>query len=142
MRQSAIRKEPSSKTSLARPGLTFRSEVCLGDDDQVRRICTSTEVFSPEEIDLAGELVRERLRVGLVSGYYFLFTEMDGRLVGYTCFGPTPCTSGTFCLYWMAVDNKWRHLGLGREILTRTEIDILGLGGRRIFIDTSSRPDF
>jgi len=142
MSQVATRQETGVKASLTTPGVTFRSEVRLGDDDQVRRVCASTGVFSPEEVELAGELVRERLRIGLASGYHFLLAEMDGRLVGYTCFGPIPCTSGSFSLYWMAVDKEWCYLGLGREILTRTEIEILGLGGRRIFIDTSSRSDY
>lgn len=142
MKQIAVKKEASGKASLAWPGMTFRSEVRLGDDDQVRRICHSTGVFSPEEVELAQELVRERLRIGLASGYYFLLAEINGRLVGYSCFGPIPCTSASFDLYWMAVDKEWRHLGLGREILTRTEIEILALGGRCIFIETSSRLDY
>ena len=36
---------------------------------------------------------------------------VDERLAGWICWGPTPCTLGTYDLYWMAVDPAARQLG-------------------------------
>jgi len=36
--------------------------------------------------------------------YTALGADAEGRLVGWICWGPTPCTLGTYDLYWMAVD--------------------------------------
>src|SRR5690606_9058255 len=64
------------------------------------------------------------------------------RVVGYTCYGQTPCTSGTFDLYWIAVHNDLRSKGLGRILQRETEERIRALGGRRLFADTSGREQY
>lgn len=119
--------------------LTFRTEVRPADLESVRQITTSTGFFHEEEIDVACELVDERLKKGIASGYYFLFAELDGKTIGYSCFGPIPCTINRFDLYWIVVDNAYRGQGFGGEILHKSEEQIGTLGGERIYIETSSQ---
>ncbi len=62
------------------------------------------------------------------------------NLLGYTCFGPIPGTSHSFDLYWIAIDMKHRGKGLGSQLLIRSEKEICKMGGKRIYIETSSSP--
>lgn len=122
--------------------LTFRDNVKPADPDSIRDIVSSSGFFSREEIDIAVELVNERLDKGESSGYYFIFAERENRTVGYTCFGPVPGTIASFDLYWIAVHENLRGSGIGKQLLERSEQAIHRLGGRRIYIETSSRDKY
>jgi len=119
--------------------ITYRHAVEPDDSGRIRSIVESSEFFNPEEIEVAVELVVERLTKGEKSGYHFIFAEMDGRTVGYTCFGPIAGTQCSFDLYWIAVDNGSRGEGIGKGLLKKTEEAIREMNGRRIYIETSSR---
>ncbi|MBN2125105.1 MAG: GNAT family N-acetyltransferase [Deltaproteobacteria bacterium] len=117
----------------------FRADPVPSDIEGVREIVDSSGFFSREEIEVASELVRERLGRGPASGYFFLFAEAGGKVQGYTCFGPIPCTRESYDLYWIAVRNPLRGSGLGKALLRRTEAGILRMGGARVYVETSSR---
>jgi ribosomal protein S18 acetylase RimI-like enzyme len=109
---------------------------------RVREIVVSSGFFSEAEIDVAVELVKERLNKGIESGYYFLFAEKDRKVVGYSCFGPIPCTEESYDIYWIAVQEELRRSGLGAKILKRVENRIKRMGGKRIYVETSSREQY
>jgi ribosomal protein S18 acetylase RimI-like enzyme len=102
----------------------------------------STGFFRDDEIEIAVELVEERLARGTASGYEFIFAELDGILAGYACYGPIPCTTGSFDLYWIAVDPRYQRHGFGRALLSAVEIRIAARGGQRIYIDTSGKDQY
>lgn len=112
------------------------------DPQAVREIVASTGFFSEVEVDVAEELVRERLEKGPESGYYFLFADDGGGTVGYACYGPIACTVGSFDLYWIAVRRGVQGRGLGRALLIATEEAIARASGRGIYVETSSRPQY
>ena len=91
---------------------------------------------------MAVELLQENLSRGESSGYYFSFVEINERVVGYSCYGPIPCTRESYDLYWIAVLHEFRGRGIGRDLLQRTEEKIGELGGKRIYVDTSSREQY
>lgn len=122
--------------------LTFRQEVLQSDAQHVRELTTSTGFFMDAEIDVAVELVEERLSKGESSGYYFVFAEQGGRVVGYTCFGPIPCTMASFDLYWIAVHDSCRGQGIGKALMRKSEECIAAMGGTRVYIETSSRAQY
>jgi GNAT superfamily N-acetyltransferase len=124
------------------PKCTLRQDVCLADCQAVRHLLERTGFFRPDEVDIAVELVDARLRDGAESGYEFVLADIDDRLAGYTCFGPIPCTLGSFDLYWIAVDPAWQRSGIGRALVSAAELQITSLGGRRIYIDTSGRDQY
>ncbi len=124
------------------PEPTFREHVQERDADDVRDIVASTGFFSDEEADVAVELVREHLHKGPASGYLFVFAEVDGRTVGYACYGPVPCTLNTFDLYWIAVRTDTRGRGLGRALLGQVEERLRGPGRAKLVAETSSRPQY
>lgn len=122
--------------------VTFRFDAGPSDPETIRRIVESTGFFNDEEIDVAVELADERLAKGDASGYYFVFAEREGGTVGYACYGPIPGTRSSFDLYWIAVSSDRRGMGLGRMLMERAEAAIRGMGGTRVYIDTSSREQY
>jgi D-alanine-D-alanine ligase len=124
------------------PSLELRYEVCADDRETVRRLVDSTGVFSAVEIDVAVELVDDRLKRGQQSDYQFVFAEEGGRPVGYTCYGPIALTAASFDLYWIAVDKAMHGRKVGRLLLERTEELIRAAGGRQVYIETSNRQHY
>ena len=124
------------------PGVSFRHDVTPKDSEDIRHLVSATGFFSAAEVDVAVELVEERLVKGTASGYYFVLVDLENRLAGYSCFGPIPCTASSYDLYWIAVHPDFQHKGLGRMILHETERLIRGAGGTRIYADTSQRPQY
>jgi len=127
---------------LCRPSLLFREDVRPDDRQAVGRLVRATGFFSEEEIGIAEELVEERLSRGDVSGYFFIFAEAENRLLGYACFGPIPGSSHSFDLYWIAVDPGAQKRGIGRSLMDAAERLMAGRGARRIYAETSSRPQY
>ena len=125
------------------PALAFRESVAADDPRRIRELVSATGFFHADEVAVAEELVTERLRLGEASGYLFLLAEdAAGRLAGYACFGPTPCTASSYDLYWIAVDPAFQKGGLGRELSRRCEAIIRRRGGTRLYAETSNRPQY
>lgn len=122
--------------------ITFRKQIKPSDLEAIARIVQSSTFFSAAEIDLACELAAEKLSDGNESSYQFLFGEDENFVWGYSCFGLIPATAGSYDLYWIAVDNDLRDCGLGKQLLKKTEELILAAGGRHIYVETSSRPQY
>ena len=122
--------------------LVFRTSVNDTDIENVREIVSSTGFFSDEEVIIAAELVEERLTKGESSGYFFLFIEIDGKTIGYSCFGPIPATKLSYDLYWIAVHNDYQNRGLGKLLLYESEKAINELGGKRIYVETSGKEQY
>jgi len=120
----------------------WRNVVRPEDPENIREIVSSTGFFSQDEIDIAVELVTERLEKGIESGYHFIFSEIDGKTIGYSCFGPIPATQNSFDLYWIAVHNDYRGAGIGKQLLMISEEAIHRLGGVRVYIETSGRGQY
>ncbi len=125
-----------------RESLSFREEVRPGDVGAVREIVTSTGFFHAHEIDVALELVDDRLQKGLKSGYLFVFAAQAGRTVGFSCYGEIACTAGSYDLYWIAVHNDCRGQGIGGMLLEKTEKLIADRRGRAVWVETSGREKY
>jgi GNAT superfamily N-acetyltransferase len=123
--------------------MKLRAGVRPADRDAVRRLVASSGFFSAEEEEIAVELVDEALAKGEgPSGYHFVFAEQAGVPVGYVCFGPISGTESSHDLYWIVVDQAQRGGGLGR-VLEQACLDaVRALGGRRVYVDTSSRDQY
>jgi ribosomal protein S18 acetylase RimI-like enzyme len=123
-------------------GISFRGDIAAADIAQVRQLVEVTGFFHADEVAIAAELVMERLHKGEASGYHFIMADAAGRLVGYACFGPIPCTKTSYDLYWIAVQPNFQGRGLGRRLLQAAEHRMQQLGGTRVYVDTSSREQY
>jgi ribosomal protein S18 acetylase RimI-like enzyme len=122
--------------------LIYRQHIQRSDIEAIADIVKSSGFFSAAEIDIALELAEAKLTQPLDSSYQFLFAEDKKHVVGYTCFGLIPATSGSYDLYWIAIDEQLRGAGLGKDLMKRTETIIYDLGGKRIYAETSSRHQY
>jgi acetoin utilization deacetylase AcuC-like enzyme/GNAT superfamily N-acetyltransferase len=122
----------------AREALEWRSAVMADDVGRVRSLAASTGYFSAAEVDIAGELVTERLTKGIRSGYHFVLAERGSGLVAYACYGPIDGTQGSFDLYWIAVAPEEQGRGLGAQVYARAEAAMRKSGAKQIYVDTSS----
>lgn len=120
----------------------FRHELNSTDREAICDLARTTGFFHDGEIEIALELVDERLESGQPSGYEFIIAELNGRVVGYSCFGAIPCTTTSYDLYWIAVRPEVQGKGLGRLLLAETERRVREMGGTRLYAETSSRPQY
>ncbi len=113
------------------------------DGTQIHAITANTTVFSQEEMECVDELWEEyQVQGSERSGYYFLVEKENERVLGYSCYGPRSLTSGTYDLYWIAVDPTVRRGGVGRKLLAASEEAIRKLGGRLLVLETSGLPTY
>jgi GNAT superfamily N-acetyltransferase len=122
--------------------LTFRTTPEKRDIESIREIVESTKFFYTHEIEIAVELVTERLNLGEGTGYYFVFAEIDGVTIAYSCFGPIEMSKTSFDLYWIATHNDYRGKGIGKKLLNETFNAARLMGCRIIIAETSGLPHY
>jgi len=113
--------------------------LAAADRRRIEEITRAVSVFRDDEIPVALEVFD-----GAVAGspdYVALGATVDERLVGWICWGPTPCTLGTYDLYWMAVDPAAQAVGIGTALLREMEGRLAG-SARLIVVETAGRPDY
>ncbi len=115
----------------------FRYDPIPQDVSDIQRIIAATGFFRDDEIDVAVELVEDRLSKKEKSDYCFVFYQDMERLIGYCCYGRIACTTHSWDLYWIAVDPKFQRKGIGRLLLEKAEDLIRNQGGGKIYIETS-----
>ncbi len=136
----AVGRRPEPKVRLH--GIVFRYELQPQDPERISRLTDITGFFTAAEVQVAVELVNERLAKGETSGYYYVMAEHYGRLAGYACYGPIACTVSSYDVYWIAVHPDYQGKGLGRRILKEVERLIRQGGGTRIYVETSQRVQY
>jgi len=117
--------------------ITFRTTPEKSDIKRVMEIVESTKFFYDHEVEIAAELVAERLALGESTGYYFVFAEVDGVTAAYACFGPITMSKTCFDLYWIATHNDFRGKGIGRQLLEETYKHARNMGCKIIIAETS-----
>lgn len=113
------------------------------DRAPIEKILHDTKVFVPAEIEVACELLDIALNVPDQKDYrIFSAVGDDDHPVGYVCYGPTPCTDGTWDLYWIAVDPTVQGKKIGKQLLEYTESAVRADKARMLLIETSSLPRY
>ena len=109
------------------------------DFETIRSIVIATEVFNDEEIGIAVELLEIFLNDPNQQDYeIYSYIDSEEKVCGYICIGPTPATTGTYDLYWIAVDPSTQSKGIGTVLLNFTEDVLRQRGGRLLIAETSS----
>lgn len=121
---------------------TVRRELSVADRTPVHRLLNATGFFNPEELEVAMELVDDRLALGEESHYRFLVGEHGGVVAGYACWGPIPGTVESADLYWIAVDPSLQGIGVGRALLAEAESWMAASGRPRVYLETAGRAQY
>jgi GNAT superfamily N-acetyltransferase len=121
---------------------TFRTIPEERDIERVREIVESTKFFYDHEVVIAAELVAERIELGEDTGYNFVFGELDGITVSYTCYGPITMSQTSFDLYWIATHIDFRGKGIGKLVLEETCRHAKEMGCSIIIAETSGLPHY
>ncbi len=142
------------------------------DRQVVLSFLAQTGFFRPDEIDIARELIDSGIAEGPKGHYQSFVACVDegsdcglriadcglkktgaanpkadirhpqSLPVGWVCWGPTPCTLGTFDIYWIGVASAWQGRGIGRALTAFAEQTITERGGRLFVVETSSRETY
>ena len=113
-----------------------------GHRPALESLIRATELFSPDEQEVALEVIDAYLdNPGKDYHAVGAFTHR-GVLLGYACYGPTPCTAGTWDLYWIAVSGQARGRGIGTLLMEEVERRLVAHHARLVLIETSSRADY
>lgn len=145
-------------------------DLTSADAVRIAEITAATGVFREEELQIAAEVFADAVkaweeadrafkadRAGVQTSalsalsalpalpaelpYYQLGADLDGVLMGWICWGATPCTEGTWDLYWLAVHPAAQGHGVGSALVEEMEHRLSGKA-RLIAVDTSGRPDY
>jgi len=109
------------------------------DREKISRLLRQGNVFNPEEIQVALEVIDEVLTgAGRKNYQVFCAFDNDRNLAGFICFGPIPMTYRCYDLYWLKVDEASSGKGVGGTLLAFMEEFMAREGARRIYVETSS----
>jgi D-alanine-D-alanine ligase len=135
---------PQEKKTGDRPGpaITIRRGLQTADRGPVEELIRATDFFNPEEIEVAMELVDDRLTQGEASHYRFLVGEVNGEVGGYACWGPIPGSRESADLYWIVVHPRFQGRGVGAALLRAAESWMAAAGRPRVYVETSTRPQY
>ncbi|HUS57407.1 MAG TPA: GNAT family N-acetyltransferase [Planctomycetota bacterium] len=141
------RREPQKSMPVASPKTAAPPAASIrwsqpADRNAILAMLSETDAFRPDEIDVAAEVLDDALAHGDTGHYQSFVAEQDGEVTGWVCFGPTPCTLGTFDVYWIAVTPRKQSKGLGSLLMAHAEKLIKDRGGRLAVVETSGRPSY
>lgn len=113
------------------------------DKPSLMNLLRSTPEFKSYEVTVAEEVIDAYLKDPKGSGYHIIVAEGNpSDIDGYLCYGPTPCTDGTWDFYWEAVRREKRGRGIGSALSKAAEAAVRKARGRLILIETSSTPGY
>jgi ribosomal protein S18 acetylase RimI-like enzyme len=110
------------------------------DRSAIERMLAANSIFGRHEVAVALEVFDASLVPGQAD-YESLGIELSGKLAGWICWGPTPCTIGTYDMYWIAVDPSVHGAGLGSMLVAEMERRLLGRA-RLILVETGGRREY
>ena len=130
----------SKPATLARPVIRALS---AADRARVDALTRDSGGFRPDEVRVALEVFDASLGIGRGADpdYELAGVEVEGRLAGWACWGPTPCTEGTFDLYWIVVDGSSQGRGVGTMLIEEMERRVAGRA-RLIVVETAGRDEY
>jgi GNAT superfamily N-acetyltransferase len=115
--------------------------ITLEDKPRIAEILRSTNFFYEFEIDTALEIADETIRDGSEkSGYYWLKATDEEGIVAFANYGKDDFSVHSWELFWIAVHRAARHKKLGTALLKVIEENVVKMGGKILWIETSGRP--
>jgi ribosomal protein S18 acetylase RimI-like enzyme len=102
----------------------------------------ATQFFREEEMLIAEEVITDAAHKGPGGHYQSYVLERNNVVIGWVCWGPAPCTVGTYDIYWLGVSPAHQGQGLGKKLMDLAEQYIHDAGGRLLVVETSGRESY
>jgi ribosomal protein S18 acetylase RimI-like enzyme len=99
-------------------------DICVEQPDQQDYFAYVAET-KPSGTSIAGTLIDEKFEIA-----------------GFLLLGPTPATTGTYDMYWIAVDPKYYGRGIAQALDQFAETFVTGRGGYWLIAETSGQPAY
>lgn len=128
------RPEPASERTL--PKVNVR-RTRPDNKPKIMSILKETSFFRTAELRVAEEVLDDVLAHGSQGDYQTYVAEEGENVIGWVCFGPAPCTLGTFDIYWLVVAPEKQRCGVGSYLLKYVTNLIENQKGRMIVVETS-----
>jgi ribosomal protein S18 acetylase RimI-like enzyme len=112
------------------------------DRSAVMDFLARTGFFRPCELAVAEEVFCEAVSGKPECTYQSYVAALQQKPVGWVCFGATPCTVGTFDMYWIAVEPALQGKGVGKRLCHFAEEQIKKQNGRLVVVETSGTPRY
>ena len=117
-------------------------ELRAEDKQSVIELVRATKNFSDAEIQIAEELIDIVTTNPEQRDYYAYVAEADGRVAGFLLLGPTPATTGTYDMYWIASHPDFYGRGIAQELDEYAKSFVKERDGYWIIAETSSQPSY
>jgi ribosomal protein S18 acetylase RimI-like enzyme len=116
----------------------------IKSDDREKVICLirATKNFSDAEVTIAEELIDICTGQPEQKDYFAYVAEVSNQVAGFLLLGPTPATTGTYDMYWIAVDPAFQGQGIAQELDAYAVCFVKGRGGYLLIAETSSQPGY
>jgi ribosomal protein S18 acetylase RimI-like enzyme len=112
------------------------------DKASVLELVRATNNFNDAEVAIAEELLDSCLDDPKQQDYFTRVAVDDGQVAGFLIIGPTPATTGTFDMYWIAVHPAFQGRGIA-QALDQTAVDFVReRGGYLLIAETSGQPGY
>lgn len=121
--------------------LTLRCHIDSTDRAAIESITRSSGFFNETEVKVALSVFDEAL-ASEASQYHYFLAESDDQVLGYACFGKDEQSESSYELYWIAVDQSCRGMGVGKLLLEAVEDAIRAGGTAQLFIETAGRDQY
>src|SRR5215475_13239965 len=99
------------------------------DRSEVIKIVQATGNFNDEEIAIADELIDIYLHRPEQHDYFAYVYDDAGRVAGFLIVGPTPATTGTYDMYWIASHPEYYGKGVSQTLDRFAEEFVRSRGG-------------
>ena len=112
------------------------------DKQAVITMLKKTKFFRPVELKTAEEVFDDAVAKGPKGDYQSFVAQKGSDAIGWICFGATPCTLGTYDIYWIAVSPQNQNCGVGSLLMEYATDCIKKHKGRMIVLDTSGHSKY
>ena len=117
-------------------------ELARDDREEVISLLRATKNFSEPEIAIAEELIDICIEKPEQEDYYAFVANVNGATAGFLLLGPTPATTGTYDMYWIAAHPEFQGRGIAQKLDDFAVRFVQAHGGYQLIAETSSQPGY
>lgn len=110
--------------------------------EELIAMAAATGFFKDHEVQALREVLDDFHKENHEYDHQAALLTDKNQTLGFVYYAPAPMTEGTWQLWWIVVRNDLQGQGLGGLLLDKVENHARELGGRVMFIETSSQEKY